>query len=161
MSRAELSPVKTVYMEAKNPKIAATTILFRARTICLLFRIYQAEMPITKIAASTKLDEVVCKNLWTAIGENNISQKLVISIRAVSGLKTIPTGFCIQALATRIHKADKLAPMAVSQVAVRWNPLLTLFHPKNMMAIKVDSIKKARIPSIASGAPKISPTNHE
>ena len=94
-------------------------MLFRAITTCLPFRIYQAETPMTKMAANTKLDEVVCRNLCTAIGENNTSQKLVISIRAVSGLKTIPTGFCIQALATKIQRADKLAPIAVNQVAVR------------------------------------------
>ena len=36
---------------------------------------------------------------------------------------------------------------------------LTLFQPKNMMATKVASIKKAMMPSMASGAPKMSPTN--
>ena len=32
-----------------------------------------------------------------------------------------------------------------------WNFLLTLSQPKNIIAINVDSIKKAKIPSIASG----------
>ena len=51
-----------------------------------------------------------------ATGEKSISQKFCISNRAVSGLNSIPTGYCIQALATRIHKADKLEPTATIQV---------------------------------------------
>ena len=49
--------------------------------------------------------------------------------------------------------------MIVSHEEAKWKPLLTLPHPKNITAMKVDSMKKARIPSIARGAPKISPTN--
>ncbi len=71
------------------------------------------------------------------------------------------TGFCIHPLATKIHKADNVAPIVVSQVDAKWNLLLTLFQPKNMMEINVASMKKAIIPSIAKGAPKISPTNQE
>ena len=52
-----------------------------------------------------------------------------------------------------------VAPIAVSHVEAKWNLLLTLFQPKNMTAMKVASIKKAMIPSMARGAPKISPTN--
>jgi len=72
-----------------------------------------------------------------------------------------PTGYCIQLLATRIHSAERLAPMAVSHVAERWKPRLTLSQPKNITATKVDSRKKAMIPSMASGAPKMSPTKLE
>ena len=53
------------------------------------------------------------------------------------------------------------APMAVSHVEARWKPLLTLPQPKNITATKVASMKKAKIPSMASGAPNMSPTNHE
>lgn len=38
---------------------------------------------------------------------------------------------------------------------------LTLFHPKNMTAMKVASMKNASIPSMAKGAPNMSPTNQE
>ena len=76
-------------------------------------------------------------------------------------LKVIPIGYCIHALATSIHRAERFAPMAVSHVAVRWNPLETLFQPKNITAMKVLSRKKAIMPSMASGAPKISPTKCE
>ena len=101
------------------------------------------------------------KNLLTAMGDVATARKSVISLRAVSGLKAMPTGYCIHALATRIHQADMVAPKPVSQVDAKWKPLLTLFHPKNMTAMNVASMKKARMPSMASGAPKMSPTNHE
>ena len=104
---------------------------------------------------------MVWVNLFTAIGLKATSQNDVISLRIVSGLNSQPTGFCIHALATRIHQADMVAPIPVSQVDARWNPRDTFFQPKNMTATKVDSIKKASIPSIASGAPKMSPTNQE
>src|SRR5699024_4251089 len=103
----------------------------------------------------------VWKNLATAMGERATAAKSTISFLTVSGLKAIPTGYCIQALATRIHQAEIVAPSPVSQVDARWKRLLTLFQPKNITAMKVASIKNARIPSMASGAPKISPTNQE
>ena len=59
----------------------------------------------------------------------------------------------------RIHTAEIVAPMIVSQLEAKWKPLLTFPQPKNITAMNVDSIKKARIPSIARGAPKMSPTN--
>ena len=115
--------------------------------------------PTTNTAASTQPDSTLWKNLLTAIGEVATAQKSTISLRAVSGLNSMPTGFCIHALATRIHQAEIVAPSPVSQVDARWKRLLTLSQPKNMTAINVASIKKAKIPSMASGAPKISPTN--
>ncbi len=54
-----------------------------------------------------------------------------------------------------------VAPMPVSQVEARWNRGLTFSQPKNMTAKKVASMKKARMPSMASGAPNMSPTNQE
>ena len=54
-----------------------------------------------------------------------------------------------------------VAPSPVSHVEARWKPGDTFFHPKYMTATNVDSIKKATMPSTASGAPKMSPTNHE
>ena len=99
------------------------------------------------------------KNLLIAIGESATAAKLVISLRIVAGLNSHPVGYCIHALATRIHNADRLAPIAVSHVAARWNLGLTFFQPKNITAMNVDSIKKAKMPSTASGAPKMSPTN--
>src|SRR6056297_1409899 len=96
-----------------------------------------------------------------AVGEKRTCQKFSISNRAVSGLKAMPTGYCIHPLATRIHRAERFDPMATIQVEKRWNPLETRFQPKNMTAKKVASMKKAKMPSAASGAPKISPTIQE
>ena len=72
----------------------------------------------------------------------------------------VATGIILE-FATKIHHAEMVAPSPVSQVEARWKPRLTLFHPKNMTATKVLSMKKARMPSMASGAPKMSPTNQE
>ena len=104
---------------------------------------------------------MVCKNLVYALGLKTIAQKSVISFRAVSGLNVMPTGCCIHPLAIKIHKADKFEPIATSQVESRWVFLLTFSQPKNIMAKKVDSIKNAISPSMANGAPKMSPTIHE
>ena len=96
-----------------------------------------------------------------AKGESATSAKLVISLRTVSGLNVHPTGFCIHALATRIHHAEMVAPRPVSHVAARWKPRDTFCQPKNITATKVLSMKNATMPSMASGAPNMSPTNHE
>ena len=103
----------------------------------------------------------VWQNLSMAKGDSATSRKDVISLRIVSGLKVHPTGYCIHAFATRIHQAEIVAPRPVSHVDARWKPADTFFHPKNMTATKVDSMKNATMPSTASGAPKMSPTNHE
>ena len=103
----------------------------------------------------------VWQNFETANGERATSKNDTISLRIVSGLNSHPTGYCIQALATRIHQAEMVAPSPVSQVEARWKPGDTFFQPKYITATKVDSMKKATIPSTASGAPKMSPTNQE
>ena len=100
-------------------------------------------------------------NLLTAKGDSATSTKEVISKRIVSGLNVCPMGYCIQALATRIHQAEMVAPRPVSHVEAKWKPGDTFFQPKNMTATNVDSMKKATMPSMASGAPKMSPTNQE
>ena len=79
-------------------------------------------------------------------------------MRMVSGLNTAPTGFCIQPLAIRIHSADRLVPSAISQVTVRCWTLLSRPQPKKNRPMKVASRKNAIRPSMASGAPKMSPT---
>ena len=139
--------------------MALILILSRAKRVSRFFNRYQLLMPITNNAPTIQPDNTVWKNLLMATGDKATAQKSNISLRTVSGLNCIPAGCCIQALAIRIHRADKVAPIMVSQVEARWKRLLTLSHPKNITAMNVASIKKARIPSMASGAPKISPTN--
>ena len=159
--RAEVSPVRATASDETSPKMPAMRILFLASSSSLFLIRNHALIPTTNTDASTKPEVTVCRNLSTATGFSTTSAKLFISFLAVSGLNTIPTGFSIQALATSIQRAERLAPMATSQVEVRWNFLLTLFQPKNITATKVDSRKKAMIPSTARGAPNMSPTNHE
>ena len=79
-------------------------------------------------------------------------------MRIVSGLNVAPTGFCIQPLAIRIHTAERFEPMATSQVTMRWPTFDSLPQPKKNRPTKVDSRKNAIRPSMASGAPKMSPT---
>jgi hypothetical protein len=87
MSLADWSPVKIMNMETINPNTAATAILILANTTERFFKRNQELMPITKTEANTYPEEMVCRNLFMATGENNTSQKLLISFRAVSGLK--------------------------------------------------------------------------
>ena len=136
-------------------------MLRRENSLFLCFFRYQQEMAMTTIAATRKPLITLCENLLSVVEENTIDQKSTISFLPVIGLNSTPTGCCIQALAVSIQYADRFAPIAVSQVLSRWNPLLTLFQPKYMTAKKVLSIKNAKIPSMASGAPKMSPTNQE
>src|SRR5574340_1525760 len=64
-------------------------------------------------------------------------------------------------LATRIQYAERFDPKATSQIAVRCRPLEILPQPNSQIPRKVDSRKNASSASIASGAPKTSPTYRE
>ena len=110
--RAELSPVNIKKTQATNPNTAATIILCFANDRSCLFNKNHALTPITNIDATTYPDEMVCRNLLIATGENSTSQKLTISFRAVLGLNFMPAGYCIHALATNIHKAERFEPIA-------------------------------------------------
>ena len=79
-------------------------------------------------------------------------------MRMVCGLKAAPTGCCIQPLAMRIHSAERFEPMATAQVVSRCWRGVSLSQPKKNSPTKVASRKKAISPSMASGAPKMSPT---
>ena len=113
------------------------------------------------IAPRTQLEMTEWKNFATAMGLSATAAKSIISLRTVSGLKCMPAGFCIQPLATRIHQAEMVAPRIVIQVAKWWKRSETLPQPKNITTKNVASRKKATIPSMASGAPKMSPTKWE
>ena len=58
----------------------------------------------------------------------------------------------------RIHSAERLEPSATSPVTTRCAIFESRSQPKKNRPTKVDSRKKAMSPSIASGAPKMSPT---
>ena len=86
------------------------------------------------------------------------SKKLVISMRIVSKLKSEPTGYCIHALAIKIQSAERLEPKAMQIVTIRCVDFFRRVQPKKNKPMKVDSKKNAINPSIARGAPKMSPT---
>jgi len=73
----------------------------------------------TKREPSTNPELVLWVNLLIATGEKTTAQKSCISKRAWSGLKIMPTGCCIQPLATKIQRAERLEPIATSQVERR------------------------------------------
>ena len=136
-------------------------MLSMASFVWRFFIRYQQQTPTQNTAPMIQAEVTVWQNLPTAKGERATSANDTISLRIVSGLNSQPTGYCIQALATRIHQAEIVAPKPVSQVEARWKPGDTFFQPKYITATKVLSMKKATIPSTASGAPKMSPTNQE
>ncbi len=142
-----------------SPIVPPTLIERMAMASLRFFSRNQQLTPITNTPARAHPLNTAWKNLWIATGENATAQKSSITLRICAGSNSIPTGYCIQPLATRIQRADSDAPMPVSQVAARWKRGLTFFQPKNMTAINVDSMKNASRPSMASGAPKMSPTN--
>ncbi len=156
---ALVSPVTIVSTMPMTPTQAPTLRLRQQWSILRFLSIIQPHTPHTNTPPSAQALSTVWKNLLIAIGDRATAAKLVISLRMVAGLNSQPVGYCIHALATRIHNADRLAPIAVSHVAARWNLGLTFFQPKNITAMNVDSMKKAKMPSTANGAPKMSPTN--
>ena len=158
---ADLCPVAAAPSEAISPTITAILMLSFASLSSRFFIRYQQETATTKTAPIIHAEITVWQNLSMAKGDKATSKNDTISLRMVSGLNSHPTGYCIHAFATRIHHADMVAPSPVSHVEARWNPGDTFFQPKNITATKVDSIKKATMPSTASGAPKMSPTNQE
>ena len=93
--------------------------------------------------------------------EKSTSPRLVISARWVAGLTSEPTGYCMKELAARMKKADRLTAKATSQIVSRCTPRERRPQPKIQMPRKVDSMKNAASASIASGAPKMSPTMRE
>ena len=102
---------------------------------------------------------MVCRNVITAVLLVRRAMKSVSSARPLTGLTTYPTGCCIQELAARMKYADRTVPVAAIQIVDRWTRFERRPHPKIHRPRNVDSRKKASRPSMASGAPKMSPTN--
>ena len=64
-------------------------------------------------------------------------------MRIVSKLNSTPTGYCIQPLAIRIHSAERLVPIATSQVTTRCLTGVSRSQPKKNRPTNVDSRKNA------------------
>ena len=101
---------------------------------------------------------MVWVNAPTAVELVSTAPKSVSSARPVTGLTTEPTGCCIQEFAARMKYAESTVPIAASQIVARWTLFESRPQPKIHRPRKVDSRKNASSPSIASGAPKMSPT---
>ena len=115
----ELSPLNMTAKVPRMPTMAATRMLAMAKRRSRFLSRYQQLMPITKIAPVIQPLKTEWKNFEMATGLSTKAQKSTISWRTVSGLNSMPTGCCIQALATKIHTAEIAAPMPVSQVAAK------------------------------------------
>ena len=64
-------------------------------------------------------------------------------------------------LAAMMKNAEALTPIATIQMQARWTSRGSRLQPKIHSPMNVDSKKNATRPSIASGAPKMSPTKRE
>ena len=82
------------------------------------FKRNQQLTPITKTPDNAQPLNTAWKNLFTAMPEKS-AQKSVMTFRICAGSNSVPTGYCIHALATRIQRAEIDAPMAVSHVDAR------------------------------------------
>jgi hypothetical protein len=60
-----------------------------------------------------------------------------------------------------MKKAERFVPIAAIHIVARCSRGDSLFQPNIHSPRNVDSMKKASRPSMASGAPKTSPTNRE
>ncbi len=69
-----------------------------------------------------------------------------------------PAGVCCQEPATTIQSAERIDPRETISVAKKWTLAETLSQPNTSRARKLDSRKKAKIPSAARGDPNTSPT---
>ena len=84
------------------------------------------------------------------------------SVSSARPFRTVdPTGRCIHEFATMMNSAESHEPSAASQIVARWSLGERRFQPKIQRPRNVDSRKNAASPSIASGAPKTSPTYFE
>ena len=115
----------------------------------------------TKVPAVRNAAAMVCGKAASTVGLVTTAPRSCISARPVAGLKVAPTGCCIQELAERMKKADSVVEPATSQMVARWTRLGSLSQPKIHRPRNVDSMKNAASASMASGAPKMSPTNRE
>src|SRR5262245_882383 len=89
------------------------------------------------------------------------AQMSVSCARLVDGLIVYPTGRCIHELAAMMNAADSALPTATIQMVARWSRRDRRFQPKSHSPRNTDSRKKAARVSMASGAPKTSPTKRE
>ena len=118
-------------------------------------------MPANIAAPLSTAPAMTCEYAHMFSGWVSTAQMSFISARLRSALTVIPTGCCMNELAAMMKNADIVVPMATSQMQAACRAGESLSQPKIQMPMKVDSRKNASSDSIASGAPKTSPTNRE
>ncbi len=113
-------------------------------------------MPSRKAPATETEPSRVWVNAATAVLLPSTAQMSTMTGRP--SISSTPTGCCIHELATMMKNAESHEPITASQIVARCTRLGRRPQPKIHRPRKVDSTKKASSPSIASGAPKTSPT---
>ena len=88
-------PARPTHEAILMESLANPTLLFFSRN--------QQLTPTTNTAPSTQPESTVWKNFTTAVCDSATAAKSVITLRICAGSKSIPTGCCIQAFATRIQ----------------------------------------------------------
>jgi hypothetical protein len=162
----------------RNSAAAATRVTQQPRTVagrymvrvsgtvssdsgCRLRTIHQAHTAATNAPAVRNAPAIACQNAAIPVGLVNSVTMLCSSARPVSGLKCAPTGCCMNEFAVMMKNADRFTAIATIQMQARCTSLGNRVQPKIHSPMKVDSKKNATRPSIASGAPKMSPTKRE
>ncbi len=110
-------------------------------------------------AAVISAARTVCGNVTSCVEFVSTFQIDVSSTRPCRS--TRPTGCCMKLFAARMKYALIVVPAAASQIVARCSRGLSRPRPKIHRPRNVDSRKNAISPSIASGAPKMSPTKRE
>ncbi len=113
-------------------------------------------MPSRNPPATAKAPKMVCGNVTSAVLLVKTAHASVIVARPLT--ISVPTGCCIQEFATRMKYAERIVASEAHQMVARWMRLGRRPQPKIHKPRNVDSTKKASSASIASGAPKTSPT---
>lgn len=123
--------------------------------------IHHAHTQATKTPAVRNAPDTACVKAAIAVLLVNNAKMLSNSARPVSGLNLAPTGCCMNEFAEMMKNADRFTAIATIQMHARCSHRGSRVHPKIHSPMNVDSKKKAANPSMASGAPKMSPTNRE
>ncbi len=158
---AWMSPVTAVPMPPIRVTHMAITIDARKMGTSLRRFRCHALIPITNAPAVTIAAVMVCGKVTSAVLFVSTGQIEVSSARPRASLIRKPTGCCIHEFAARMKYADSQVPTATAQIEARCSRGGSRSQPKIHKPMKVDSRKNASRPSIASGAPKMSPTKRE
>ena len=154
-----MAPDDEVRRETGTRTISASLAALRKTSTLRPRRKCQQETPSTTIAAVVSPARITCAKAQRANRLESSSQMLVSSARPSTIL--YPTGCCIHEFATMMKKADSHAPERDEPHRRQVDARPSRFQPKIQRPRNVASSMNAASPSIASGAPKTSPTNVE